>query len=102
MDEASGVIEKIERMREEKGWTKYRLAEEAELTYSSLMSMYARNTPPKLDILEMICSAFGISLAQFFSAGDAEYLTPDERDLLKKYRRLSPERKRALGVLIEK
>lgn len=97
-----GVIEKIECLREEKGWTKYRLAEEAALTYSSLMSMYARNTPPKLDILEMICAAFGISLAQFFADGEAEYLTSDEKELLKKYRRLSDERKKALGILIEK
>ena len=97
-----GVIEKIECLREEKGWTKYRLAEEAALTYSSLMSMYARNTPPKLDILEMICTAFGISLAQFFADGEAEYLTSDEKELLKKYRRLSDERKKALGILIEK
>ncbi len=102
MDYSVGVIEKIERLRKERGWTKYRLADEAAITYSSLMSMYARNTPPKLDILEMICGAFGISLSQFFADGDAEYLTADEREVLKKYRRLSDDRKRALSVLIEK
>ena len=98
-----GVIDKIERMREERGWTKYRLAEEANLTYSSLMSMYSRNTPPKLDILEMICMAFGISLAQFFADGNvAEILSPDEKELIRKYRRLTDEKKQAVNILIEK
>ncbi len=96
------VINRIEKLRVERGWTKYRLAEESLLTYSTLSAMYIRNTPPKLDILEMICTAFGISLAQFFADGEAEYLTSDEKELLKKYRRLSDERKKALGILIEK
>lgn len=96
------VINRIEKLRVERGWTKYRLAEESLLTYSTLSAMYIRNTPPKLDILEMICAAFGISLAQFFADGEAEYLTSDEKELLKKYRRLSDERKKALGILIEK
>lgn len=102
MDYSMGVIEKIERLRQDRGWTKYRLAEEAALTYSSLMSMYARNTPPKLEILEMICTAFGISLSQFFADGEAEFLTSDEKEILIKYRRLSEERKRALNILIDK
>ena len=97
-----GVIDKIEKMRQERGWTKYKLADEANLTYSSLMSMYARNTPPKLDILEMICTAFGISLAQFFADGNvAEILSPDERDLVQNYRRLPDEKKKAINILIK-
>lgn len=97
------VIAKIEELRAERGWTKYRLAEEAMLTYSTLSAMYLRNTPPKLDILEMICTAFGISLAQFFADGGvAEILSPDEKELIQKYRRLSDEKKKAVNILIEK
>ena len=51
------VIKKIDALREERGWTKYRLAEEATLTYSTLSAIYARNPPPKFEILEMICNA---------------------------------------------
>lgn len=97
-----GVIDKIEKMRKERGWTKYKLAYEANLTYSSLMSMYARNTPPKLDILYMICTAFGISLAQFFLDGNvAEILSPDEKELIRNYRRLTDEKKKAVKIIIE-
>lgn len=97
------VIAKIEKLRIERGWTKYRLAEESMLTYSTLSAMYLRNTPPKLDILEMICNAFGISLAQFFADGGvAEILSPDEKELLRKYRRLSTEQKQAVNILMGK
>lgn len=97
------VIAKIEKLREERGWTKYRLAEESMLTYSTLSAMYLRNTPPKLDILEMICTAFGISLAQFFADGnEAEILSPDEKELIRKYRRLTDEKKKAINILIDK
>lgn len=97
------VIAKIEKLREERGWTKYRLAEEAMLTYSTLSAMYLRNTPPKLDILEMICTAFGMSLAQFFADGGvAEILSPDEKELIRKYRRLTEEKKQAVNILIDK
>lgn len=97
------VIAKIEKLREERGWTKYRLAEESMLTYSTLSAMYLRNTPPKLDILEMICTAFGISLAQFFAdGGEAEFLSDDEKELIRKYRRLTDEKKQAVNILIDK
>ena len=97
------VIAKIEKLREERGWTKYRLAEESMLTYSTLSAMYLRNTPPKLDILEMICTAVGISLAQFFAdGGEAEFLSDDEKELIRKYRRLTDEKKQAVNILIDK
>ncbi len=97
------VIAEIEKLRKERGWTKYKLAEEAMLTYSTLSAMYIRNTPPKLDILEMICTAFGLTLAQFFAGGAAgEFLSEDEKELLHSYRRLTAEKKKAVNVLINK
>lgn len=96
------VIEEIERQRVARGWTKYRLAEEAMLTYSTLSAMYTRNTPPKLDVLEMICTAFGLSLAQFFAQGEeGEILSADEKSLIRQYRKLPEEKKRALCRLLD-
>lgn len=97
------VIRRIEELRIEKGWTKYKLAEESLLTYSTLSSMYARETPPKLDILQMICEGFGITLSQFFLDNeDIEVVTPDEKELICRYRRLSDEKKKAVNILIDK
>lgn len=96
------IIDKIEKLRTERGWTKYKLAEEALLSYSTLASMYARETPPKTDVLEMICNAFGITMAQFFSDGtEAETITENEYELLRKYRKLTAEKRKAILTLLE-
>lgn len=61
------VLEKIERLRKERGWSKNNLAMEAFLTQSTLNNLYTRKTEPKLSTLRAICSAFGITLSEFFS-----------------------------------
>ena len=97
------VIERIENLRFERKWSKYKLAEESMLTYSTLSAIYARETPPKIEILEMICGAFKISLAQFFSEGEpTETVTEEEKILLEKYRALSQDKKQAVLTLITK
>lgn len=97
------VIEKIENLRLERQWTKYRLAEEAMLTYSTLSAVYSRGTPPKLEILEMICGAFGITLSQFFEEGEKEQvLSGEEKKLLDLYRALPKNKKQAVLDLLDK
>ncbi|MDE5729471.1 MAG: helix-turn-helix domain-containing protein [Clostridia bacterium] len=96
------VIERIEDLRNRRGWTKYKLAEEAMLTYSTLSAIYSRATPPKIEILEMICNAFGITLAQFFAQNEeAQTVTEDEGELLELYRTLSLEKRLALLTLLK-
>ncbi len=97
------VIDRIEELRLERQWTKYRLAEEAMLTYSTLSAVYTRGTPPKLEILEMICNAFGITLAQFFSDGeDGVVLSCEEVKLLELFRALPKYKKQAVIDLLKK
>lgn len=97
------VIGRIEKLRLERQWTKYRLAEEAMLTYSTLSAVYSRGTPPKLEILEMICAAFGITLSQFFADGENEnILSGEETKLLELYRALPKNKKQALMDLLDK
>ncbi|MDR3318343.1 MAG: helix-turn-helix transcriptional regulator [Clostridiales bacterium] len=95
------VPAKIDALRKNRGWSVNRLASEAMLTQSTLNSMYARNSPPKIEVLESICAAFGISLAQFFLEDEALIAVNDsERDLLLKFKALSPEKKKALIALL--
>lgn len=97
------VIERIEKLRIERNWSKYKLAEEAMLTYSTLSAIYVRETPPKIEILELICKAFGISLAQFFSEGEeTERVTEEEKALLEKFRAMPTDKRRALITLVTK
>ncbi len=95
------VIRKIEELRLNKNWTKYELAEEAGMPYSSLASIYSRKTPPKLEILSLICSALGVTLAQFFTENEqSETVTEEERNLLIKFRLLSGEKKKAIVAFL--
>ena len=94
------VNAKIEKLREERGWTAYKLAEEACVAQSTLFNMRTRGTLPSLTTLSCICDAFGITLADFFSDGQTDYLMTEERELLSKYRKLSHVNKRAVNALV--
>ena len=52
------------------GWSEYRLAKESGLSQSTISNMFSRNTMPSISTLEVICDAFGLTLAQFFSEGE--------------------------------
>ena len=41
------IIAKIEKLREERGWTEYELAQQSMVTQSTISSMKTRNSPPK-------------------------------------------------------
>lgn len=88
------IIEKIEKLRKEKGWSVNFLANEAMLTQSTIQTMLKRNTPPKIEILESICTALDITLSEFFAEdGKPTILSEDEIELITLYRKL-PKSKR--------
>lgn len=60
------VLERITELRENKHWTEYQLAEHSGLTQSTISSWYRKGILPTLPSLERVCTAFGISLSQFF------------------------------------
>lgn len=91
------VLEKIDRLRLERGWSVNNLAMEAMLTQSTLNNLYSRHAEPKLSTLRAICAAFGITLAEFFSE---EQDTADE-ELVRRVRALSDEQKHGLLLLLK-
>ncbi len=90
------VLEKIDKLRKERGWSVNYLAMEAELTQSTLNNLYTRQTEPKISTLRSICKAFGITLAEFFN--DEE--TADD-ELIRRVKGLSDENKSALLQLLK-
>ena len=87
------VLEKINYLRKQNGWSIYKLADEAGITQSTLANMFSRQSTPSLSTLSQICDAFNITLAQFFSEYNDEELTNDEELLIYKFRRLTEENK---------
>lgn len=94
------VLKRIEQYRNDRGWSLYKLADEAGISQSALSNMYARGTMPSMSTVFNICEAFGISPATFFAEGPAdEQLSADEATLVADYRKLSKEDKELLRTL---
>ena len=96
------VVERIQELAQERGWTEYRLAKESHLSASKIANIFHRGTTPSISTLEVICDTFGISLSQFFAEGKFVALTPEQEDLLNRWAFLSQEQKDALLDLMTK
>ena len=97
------VIDKIEKLREQRNWSVYRLSLESGIPQPTLATMKQRKTPVKLDALQAICEAFGITLAQFFLEDEQiEILSETEKKLLKEFRNLSLKQQKGLLELLTK
>ena len=91
---------RLRQLMAERGWTAYRLAKSSGLSESTLANIFKRNTVPSIATLEAVCSAFGISLAQFFAEGEMVELTPELKELFDHWVSLTPEQKQAALQMI--
>ncbi|MBQ9782579.1 MAG: helix-turn-helix domain-containing protein [Clostridia bacterium] len=97
------IIEKIEKLKQERGWTDYELAQQSMITQSTIASIKSRKSPPKIDTLQALCNAFGITLAQFFLEDEQiEILSEQEKILLENFRHLPYAKQKALLDLLTK
>lgn len=95
------VIERIHELRIERNWSVNTLAMEAGLTQSTLDSVLKRNSNPRIDTIQCLCNAFGITLSQFFFADEIlEPLTPKEKQLIDLFRLLPSHKQQALINLL--
>ena len=96
------IIEKIDKLRTQRNWTVYTLSLESGLSQSTIASIYQRNKPPKLETLQALCDAFGITLAQFFCDNEnVEFVTQDEKELLTEYRNMPTQKRKSLLELLK-
>ena len=93
------VLEKIDKIRKEKNWSIYKLADEAGLTQSTVANMFSRKSMPSIYTLKQICDAFNISLSQFFN--ENEGINNDEEYIIYNYRKLKDENKKYIKQIIE-
>lgn len=92
------VLERINALRKERGWSIYRLADEAMLTQSTLSNMFTRKTLPSLYTLSQICEAFNITMSEFFNDGVA---VDEETRLLSSFRKLDEKDRNTVLALSE-
>lgn len=97
------ILEKITKMRLERGWTEYELAERAGLTQSTISSWYRKNLIPSIPSLQHICDAYGITLSQFFTEDEcfSEQLTKAQIEILNRWYRLTKDQQKKLADFLD-
>ena len=93
---------KLNKLRNERGWSVHKLSKEAGLKQSTVNNLFSRNNLPTLPTLEKLCSAFGISLAEFFSEYSEQVLTDEQKLLLNEWNKLTVEQKKNLLPILIK
>ena len=97
------VLEKIKKIKTERGWSDYQLAKESGLPYSTVTSWYKNNITPSVSSLEHICNAFGITLSQFFLEKDATItkLSAEQSKVLSLWNKMTEEQQSKLSSFID-
>ena len=91
------ILKKINQLRLERNWSIYRLSLESGIAQSTLTNMFNRETLPSITTLECICSAFGITLSEFFAESTAQ---SDADELLSLYAGISEEAQKSILTLM--
>ena len=94
------VKARLQELMDERGWTIYRVAKEADIPWSTVRNMFKRNTEPSIATLECICRGMGISLSQFFDTESEQRLPMEQRELIGEWSRLKPEQQRVVREMI--
>lgn len=95
------LIVRISELLDERGWSKYQLTKEADLSQSTISSMMNRGNNPTVSTIESCCAVFGISVAEFFCDDlRTKDFSLEERKLISDWRHLITEMKKAVTVMI--
>ena len=96
------VIKRIDFLMKERNWSDYKLATKSGLSSSTIANIHRRNTVPSIATLEAICSAFGITLAQFFSEETSIIqLSTEQQELFNVWVSLTEHQKQIIYSLIK-
>ena len=96
------VIKRIEVLMKERNWSDYKLAIKSGLSSSTIANIHRRNTVPSIATLEAICSAFGITLAQFFNEETSVVqLNKEQQELFNVWVSLTEHQKQIIYSLIK-
>ena len=95
------VKERLQQLMDERGWTIYKIAKEADIPWSTVRNMFKRNTEPSIGTLECLCKGMGITLPQFFDVDNQMGLTYEQQQLISQWSKLSDSNRRLVSELVE-
>ena len=95
------IVNRIIELQNKQGLSTNALAQRAGLSQSTVQSTIKRGIVPTIGTLEKLCSALGITLAEFFSEEPEQNIDPQERQLVSAYRKLNGPHKLTLASTAE-
>lgn len=94
------VLKRIIELRDERNWSNYKLAKEANIPQSTMTNLLKHDNLPTIPTLISICNAFDITLLQFFSDKNSPYLSPKQEYFISKWNILTKEQKEIINVIM--
>ena len=95
------VKERLQQLMDERGWTIYRVAKEADIPWSTVRNMFKRNTEPSIATLECLCKGMGMTLPQFFDTDNSMGLSPEQAQMLQQWSKLQEKDRRLISELVD-
>lgn len=90
MNEENYIIDRIEELCAAHKMSRYALSQKSGISQASISTLLNRKSVPTVHTLEKICSAFGITLSQFFAVdGKILDLTKEQKEVLEIWGMLS-------------
>ncbi len=87
------ILGKIDKLRNERGWSFYELSEQSSVNQSTLANMYRRKSLPSIQTLTDLCKAYGITLSQFFAEEQNDINNEKTRLLINNFNSLNEQQK---------
>ena len=95
------VKKRMQELLDQRGWSMYRLSQEADIPWSTIRNVMKKDTEPMISTLEICCKGLGISLSQFFDVDGQGGLTAEQRRMLDMWATLSERERAAVMEMIE-
>lgn len=95
------ILGRITQLNNERDWNAYKLSKFSGIPQSTISAWYSKNMTPTLPTVELLCKAYGITMAQFFLTSKERLdLTDDQKHLLQKWDTLSPPDKEHIFTIM--
>ncbi len=96
------VLDKIDYLKEERGWSDYKLSELSGVPQSTISSWYKKRIYPTIPTLQKLCEAFNITLCDFFAEDENKIvITREQKYLLNNFAVLNKEQQKCLLAFLE-
>ena len=97
----NAIVERIDEIRNAKGWSKYELAKSMGISTNSVYSWYRTGAMPSMSNVIKLCEVVEITIEQFFCGIGSYSLNEEECKLLQDWFLLSELERKAIFSIID-